>query len=80
MIKKAFKPSKWFGGKKKDDSKERAKRADDVHIEICQLSDNAQDRKSKKDEKIVLASGEGSWLSHLILDGEVIWRIEEDVP
>jgi len=39
MIKNAFKPGKWFGGKKKED-KERAKRADDIHIEICQLSDN----------------------------------------
>jgi hypothetical protein len=85
MIKKAFKPSKLFGswgGKKKEDKKEevkeRAKRDDDIHIEVCQLSDNEQ--KKKKEEKIVLASGSGSWLSHLILDGEVVWRIEEDVP
>lgn len=40
------------------------------------MSDNPK----KKDEKIVLSQGEGSWLSHLVLDGEVKWRIEEDVP
>jgi hypothetical protein len=36
MIKNTFKIGKWFGGgKKKEESKERAKRADDLHIEIC---------------------------------------------
>lgn len=75
MFKRAFK-SKWFGSKKKEEDKGdgRAKRADDIHIEILQLSDN------DKKEAICLAQGEGSWLSHLILDGEVKWRIEEDVP
>ena len=39
MLKKAFKPSKLFGGwggKKKEEKevKERAKRDDDIHIEI----------------------------------------------
>lgn len=78
MFKKAFtKPGKWFG-KKNNETAERAKRADDIHIEICQLSDN--DQKKKKEEKIILASGEGSWLSHMTMDGETIWRIEEDVP
>ena len=68
-----------FGfGKKKTAEDERAKRDDDIHIEISQLSDNEQ--KKKKEEKILLASGTGSWLSHLVMDGEVMWRIEEDVP
>lgn len=35
-------------------------------------------KKSKKDdagEKEILSQGEGSWLSHLKLDDEVVWRI-----
>jgi len=42
MIKNAFKPSKWFGGgkDKKKEQEGRAKRDDDIHIEICQISDN----------------------------------------
>ena len=27
-----------------------------------------------------MSSGGGSWLSHLVLDDEVVWRIENDVP
>ena len=32
------------------------------------------------DEKIVISKGHGSWLSHLIIDDEVVWRIEDPVP
>ena len=35
-------------------------------------------KKSKKDdagEREILSQGEGSWLSHLKLDDEVVWRI-----
>ena len=50
MFKRAFK-SKWFGSKKKEEDKGegRAKRADDIHIEISQLSDN-----DKKKDAIIL--------------------------
>ena len=34
----------------------------------------------KKQEKVVLSQGGGSWLSHLVIDDEVLWRIEDDVP
>lgn len=42
MLKNAIKVPKIFGfGKKKsEESNERSKREDDIHIEICQLSDN----------------------------------------
>ena len=29
---------------------------------------------------MVLSSGSASWLSHLILDDEIVWRIQDDVP
>lgn len=42
---------------------------------------NTTDKKlAKKGEMVVLSKGEGTWLSHLVLDGEVVWRIEDDVP
>ena len=27
-----------------------------------------------------ICQGSGRWLSHLILDGKVVWRIEDQVP
>ena len=35
--------------------------------------------KAKKPREVV-SSGTGSWLSHLIMDDEVLWRIQEEVP
>ena len=86
---------KWGFGKvkKPKDAPQGAKvrRGDDIFISINQItesnanaaqSNDKKDKKSKgkEEEKIVLASGEGSWLSHLIFEGKVWWRIEEDIP
>ena len=27
-----------------------------------------------------MSEGGGSWLSHLILDGELFWKIDDDIP
>lgn len=70
--------AKKIKGSSNDDPNKKKKRADDVHIQIYQRSDNKQ--KKKKEEKVVLMEGEGSWLSHLVIDGEVTWRIDGEVP
>jgi hypothetical protein len=71
MFKKAL---KWGFGKKKP-VEEREKRADDVHIKIYK---NA--KSGKKEEREEVASGEGSWMSHLMMDGKTYWRVEDQVP
>ena len=52
---------------------DKPKRGDDIIISIYQEEGQGK-------EKIELAKGTGSWLSHLIIDDEVIWRITDDVP
>lgn len=52
--------------------------SDDVVVKIYQFSDNLMDK--NKPNKIEVSSGQGRWLSHLVLDGKVVWRIEEQVP
>lgn len=34
----------------------------------------------KNQDKVVLSSGSGTWLSHLVLDDELVWKIEDDIP
>ena len=75
-FKKAWGLTSWK--KKQADPEERPKRADDVHIEIYMKPENAG--KKTKDDKVVLSSGMGSWLSHVVMDDETLWRIEEYVP
>lgn len=53
----------------------RPARADDISVEISKTT--GEDKKSKPE---IVSKGHGSWLSHLILDDEVVWRIEEKVP
>ena len=52
--------------------------ADEVIVKIFQVSDNLMDK--SKPNKVEVSSGSGRWLSHLILDGQVVWRIEDQVP
>jgi len=33
-----------------------------------------------KPNKMEVCSGHGRWLSHLIIDSKVVWRIEDQVP
>lgn len=49
----------------------RAARADDVSVEVFRF-----DKETGKVVGEAVARGHGSWLSHLIVDGEVVWRIE----
>ena len=49
--------------------------ADEIIVKIYKISDDEMD-KSKK-ERMEICSGSGRWLSHLILDGKVVWRIED---
>jgi len=66
---------KWGFSKKKEVKEgERIKRCDDVTLKIYQMAGD-----SKKD-RVDLASGEGNWLSHLMIDGKTFWRIEQEVP
>ena len=46
--------------------------------EVVEDKKSSKKKKSKKDEaaeREILSQGEGSWLSHLKLDEEVVWRI-----
>ena len=82
MIGKALNFKKFGIGKKKEEEAkdQRPKRADDIIIQISQNSNTTDKKLAKKQEKVVLSKGEGSWLSHLVLDNEVVWKIEDDVP
>ena len=53
----------------------RPNRADDVSVEIIY-----HNRSNKRAKPEVKAKGAGSWLSHLVVDGEVLWRIEQALP
>jgi hypothetical protein len=73
MFKKAL---KWgFSRKKEQNEGEREKRADDIHIKIYQLALN-----KKSEDKVEIASGDGSWMSYLMMDGKTYWRIEDALP
>lgn len=60
-------------GQNKDQG--RPARADDISIEISHKPGKKQGGKPE-----VRAKGYGSWLSHVIIDGEELWRIEEKLP
>lgn len=53
----------------------RAARADDISVEICSKDFEKKNAKAK-----TVAKGYGSWLSHLVIEGEEMWRIESEVP
>ena len=77
--------SKLSGKKKAADPEERPKRNDDVHITVYQKSDNEEDmskkeKKKTKDNRVNLLTGEGAWLSYLAFEGEVVWKIDDEVP
>lgn len=61
--------------------KTRTPRSDDfiINIKLQPLASQTGKKSSKKSEK-VLMTGSGSWLSHLVIDNETCWRIEEPVP
>lgn len=67
----------WGSSKAKEEEKPKDW-ADEVQIKIYQVSDNIMDK--SKPNKIEVCSGNGRWLSHLIMDNKVVWRIEEQVP
>ena len=76
MMKSAI---KWgFGKKKKKKEGEVVKRKDDVHVQIFKTQ--TDDEVKAKKPREVLSTGTGSWLSHLMMDDEVLWRIQEEVP
>lgn len=73
MFKKGFS----FGfGKKAPEKPVDAKpeRGDDIVISIVK-----RDPKDKNNDK-ELAKGEGSWLSHIIFEEQIAWRITDTVP
>ena len=69
--------SKLGGKKKNEDEPAKPKRGDDVIITIYQKPNQVS---KKKVDKIVLATGDGSWLSHLNFNGKTVWTIEDEVP
>ena len=79
-FKKAF---KWTfgralgGGAKEEqpDEDARPKRADDIVLNIYQRKETGVEEGQE-----LIASGEGSWLSHFQINGEMVWRITDDVP
>ena len=46
---------------------QRTARADDIDIKIFENDDATEP----------IAEGHGSWMSHLIIEDEVLWRIED---
>ena len=60
-------------GQNKDTGREA--RADDIIIEI-----NSRDFKKENSKQELKAKGQGSWLSHLTIEGKEMWRIEEKLP
>lgn len=73
-----FKKSDSVKGKNGSGALEKPKpyRGDDLIVDIYREVQN----KKKKIEKVQLAKGTGSWLSHLIFDDQVVWKITDDVP
>lgn len=62
------------GGKKRYPiADQRQSRADDFNLVIKKVTDG----KGAGEE---VAKGNGSWLSHLQIDDEVIWRIDDEKP
>lgn len=51
---------------------------DDECIETLQKQSKKKGSKGK--EREILSEGQGSWLSHLRLDDEIVWRIQDPVP
>lgn len=79
MMKRAWK----WGSKKSESDEQRKFRNDDIAIQIFQRGNVDSQTKSsaqKGIEKVILATGSGSWLSHVEFEGECHWRIQDDIP
>ena len=50
---------------------QRPARSDDIHLEIFKNADT---------KKTLACEGNGSWLSHIEIDGKVVWKIEDPLP
>ena len=72
-----------FGKKKKLNDLEQSKRSEDIQIAIYKNDkelNGPNNSKTKAKEREILAQGQGNWLSHISFDGEITWRIEEEIP
>jgi len=72
-------PSMGLGKKKSKEVKERPVRGDDFNVNIKLVTPKPGSKSGKTIEK-TLMEGSGSWLSHLTINNEVLWRIEDPVP
>jgi len=80
MMKTFTKAFKWTFGLKKPAEKEedplaRPKRSDDIALSIYRRKATGVEEGQE-----LIGSGEGSWLSHFQINGQIIWRITDDVP
>ena len=55
----------------------RPARADDIDVVIKKLNDPTNMESFEGEQ---LCDGMGSWLSHLLINNQEFWRIEDDVP
>lgn len=67
-----------LGKNKSKNQGSRDARGDDFAVTIRQII--AKIEKSGKGIEKTIATGSGSWLSHLIINNEVLWRIEDPCP
>ena len=65
-----------LGKNKSKDQGSRDARSDDFTVEIKQAAEGTTGKPTSK----TIGSGSGSWLSHLMINKEVLWRIEDPVP
>ena len=67
-----------LGKNKSKDQGKRDARGDDFTVEIKLVqSTQAKSKKSDKAIEKTVFTGSGSWLSHLMINNEVCWRIED---
>lgn len=66
---------KLWGSKKKEEKKE-----EEVKLDNKPRGDEFVISIKKTGTDTVIASGHGSWLSYLEIEGAVLWRIEQDLP
>ena len=59
-----------MNGLGKNKTQQRDARSDDIFIKICKNNKNND----------VICEGGGSWLSHLVIDNKVFWKIEDPIP
>lgn len=59
-----------MNGLGKNKVQNRLARSDDIQIKVYKLNKTND----------VICEGAGSWLSHLIIDEKVFWKIEDPIP